>query len=176
MVLRAAPSWVLDRGRACYWVLRRISLPRTRVNSDSWSDATDPTKWHHGYGGKGPRPGGFSSGGRKEDGAYAPLRDPSELDRPRHKERQAHHRAHGPRRRARREARVGVGAGLLDRRSLRHAHRLRGTRRGSPERLPPPDRLFGQRANHHAPSLRGGRDVGDTPEARLSRFDFQERR
>ena len=36
-----------------------------------------------------------------------------------------------------------------------------------PERLPPPDRLFGQRQDHHAAGLRRGRDVGDTPEARL---------
>src|SRR5215211_2734338 len=117
---------------------------------------------------KGPRPRGFSPDGRKEDGAYAPLRGPSQLDRPRHKERRAHHRAHGPRRRARREARVGVGAGLLDRRSLRYAHRLRGARRGGPERLPPGDRLFGQPQNHHTASLRRGGDVRDTQEARLS--------
>src|SRR4051812_16343245 len=56
---------------------------------------------------------------------------------------------------------------LLDRRSLRHAHHLRGIGGRSPERLPPPDRFFGQRQNHHAKSLRRGRDVGDTPEARL---------
>src|SRR5829696_372236 len=111
-------------------------------------------------------PGGFA--GRKED-TYAPLRGTSELDRPRHKERQADHRAHRPRWRYRREARVEVGAGLLDGRSLRHAHRLRGTGRRSPERPPPGDMLFGQRANHHAKSLRRRRDVGDTPEARLSR-------
>ena len=37
----------------------------------------------------------------------------------------------------------------------------------APERLPPGDRLFGQRQNHHAAGLRRGRDVGDTPEARL---------
>src|SRR3712207_9504084 len=37
----------------------------------------------------------------------------------------------------------------------------------SPERPPPRDRLFGQRADHHAASVRRGRDVGDPPEARL---------
>ena len=77
-------------------------------------------------------------------------------------------RAHRPRRRDRREARVEAGAGLLDGRSLRHGHRLRGTGRRSPERPPPGDRLFGQRANHHAKGLRRRRDVGDTPEARLN--------
>src|SRR5918992_320490 len=68
----------------------------------------------------------------------------------------------------RREARVEVGASLLDRRSLRHGHRLRGTRRRGAQRPPSGDRLTWQRANHHAQGVRRGGDVGDTPEARLS--------
>jgi hypothetical protein len=82
-------------------------------------------------------------------------------------ERQADHRAHRPRRRDSREARVEVGAGLLDGRGLRHGVRLRGPRRPSHKRPPPRDRLFGQRANHHPSSLRRGRDVRDTPASRL---------
>src|SRR5215212_3340120 len=116
------------------------------------ADAPGAYGWHHAYGGKGRDPPG-SLGGRKEY-AYAPLRGPRELDRPRHKERKADHRAYRPRRGDRREAWVEVGAGLLDGRSLRYGHRLRGARRRSHERPPPGDRLFGQRANHHAPSLR----------------------
>jgi hypothetical protein len=67
-----------------------------------------------------------------------------------------------------REARVEVGASLLDHRSLRHGHHLRGTGRRSPERPPSVDRLSWQRANHHAPGVRRRREVWDTPEARLS--------
>src|SRR5215203_7040883 len=98
---------------------------------------------------------------------YAPLRGPGELDRARYKERQADPRAYRQWRRDSREAWVEVGASLLDRRSLRYGHHLRGTRRQSPERPPSGDRLSWQRANHHAESVQRGRDVGDTPEARL---------
>src|SRR5829696_9981010 len=56
-------------------------------------------------------------GGRRR--VHAPLADPP---------------AYRRRRRARREARVEVGASLLDRRSLRHSHRLRGTRRRGAQR------------------------------------------
>src|SRR5215210_5345469 len=101
--------------------------------------------------------------------AYAPLRGPGELDRPRCQKRQGDPPAYRQRRYARRQARVEVGASLLDRRSLRYGHHLRGTRRRSPERPPSGDRLSWQRANHHAPGLQRGRDVGDTPEAPLSR-------
>src|SRR5215217_4087517 len=99
---------------------------------------------------------------------YAPLRGPGELDRARYKERQADPRAYRQWRRDSREAWVEVGASLLDRRSLRYGHHLRGTRRQSPERPPSGDRLAWQRADHHAPGVRRGRDVGDTPETRLS--------
>src|SRR5215204_3849128 len=104
----------------------------------------------------------------KERRVYAPLCGPGELDRARSQERQGDPRAYRQRRRARREARVEVGASLLDRRSLRHGHHLRGTGRRSTERPPSGDRLSGQRANHHAPGVQRGRNVEDTPEARLS--------
>src|SRR5215217_1349731 len=71
-------------------------------------------------------------GGRRR--VHAPLRSPGELDRSRCKKRQADPPAYRQRRRARREARVEVGASLLDRRSLRHSHRLRGTRRRGAQR------------------------------------------
>src|SRR5215212_10013591 len=99
--------------------------------------------------------------------ANAPLRGPGELDRARCQKRQGDPPAYRQRRYARRQARVEVGASLLDRRSLRYGHHLRGTRRQSPERPPSGDRLSWQRANHHAESVQRGRDVGDTPEARL---------
>jgi hypothetical protein len=86
--------------------------------------------------------------------------------------RQADHRANRQRRRDRRKAWVEVGAGLLDRRSLRYGLHLRSPRRRSHKRPPAGDRLFGQRANHHAASVRRGRDVGDPPEARLIWFIY----
>jgi hypothetical protein len=61
---------------------------------------------------------GARAGGRRR--VHAPLRGPGELDRSRCKKRQADPPAYRQRRRARREARVEVGASLLDRRSLRH--------------------------------------------------------
>jgi hypothetical protein len=143
----------------------RICLLLGWVNGVS-TDARDLTHWHDGRGGKRRDPPNLQAGERR---AHAPLRGPGELNRPGHKERQAHHRAHRPRRRDRREAWIEVGAGLLDGRNLRHGHRIRGTGRGSHKRPPPGDRLFGQRANHHASSVRRGRDVGVTKEARLSR-------
>jgi hypothetical protein len=100
----------------------------------------------------------------------------SELDRARCQKRQGDTPAYRQRQRSRREARVEVGAGLLDRRSLRHGLHLRGTGRRSLERPSPRDRLFGQRANHHAPSLQRGRDVGDTLEARLRLSTSENRR
>src|SRR5215208_2416906 len=133
------------------------------------TDAPQLSGWHHAYGGQGLEDPPGSLGGTKKEDAYAPLRGPSELDRPRYKERQADHRAHRQRRRHCREAWVEVGAGLLDGRSLRHGLRLRGTQRRSPERPPTGDRLFGQRQNHHAKSVRRGGDVRVTKEAGLSR-------
>jgi hypothetical protein len=62
--------------------LRRITLPLTPVNSDVDLTQRAP-RWHHGYGTKASDPSS-SPGGRKEEYAYAPLRGPSELDRPRH--------------------------------------------------------------------------------------------
>src|SRR5215204_7286718 len=73
----------------------------------------------------------------KERRVYAPLCGPGELDRARYQKRQGDPPAYRQRRRDRREARVEVGAGLLDRRTLRHGHHLRGAGRRSPERPPP---------------------------------------
>src|SRR5215212_9078704 len=107
---------------------------------------------------------------RRRKGSYAHLRGLGQLYGPRHKERQADHRADRPRRRHRRETRAEVGAGLLDRGTLRHGRRLRGTGRRSHERSPPGDQqLYGHHTNHHDPSLRRARDVGHPPEDRLSR-------
>src|SRR5215210_6623552 len=107
---------------------------------------------------------------RRRKGSYAHLRGLGQLYGPRHKERQADHRADRPRRRDRRETRAEVGAGLLDRGTLRHGLRLRGTGRRSHERPPPGDQqLYGHHTNHHAPSLRRARDVGHPPEDWLSR-------
>src|SRR5918997_5527282 len=107
---------------------------------------------------------------RRRKGSYAHLRGLDQLYGPRNTKRQADHRADRPRRRDRRETRAEVGAGLLDRGTLRHGRRLRGTRRGSHERPPPGDQqLYGHHTNHHAPSLRRARDVGHPPEDRLSR-------
>src|SRR5215212_7501267 len=107
---------------------------------------------------------------RRRKGSYAHLRGLDQLYGPRNTKRQADHRADRPRRRARRETRAEVGAGLLDRGTLRHGRRLRGTQRRSHERPPPGDQqLYGNHTNHHAPSLRRARDVGHPPEDRLSR-------
>src|SRR5215210_8676229 len=118
---------------------------------------------------KGPLPGRLRAK-RRRKGSYAHLRGLDQLYGPRNTKRQADHRADRPRRRDRRETRAEVGAGLLDRGTLRHGRRLRGTGRRSHERPPPADQqLYGHHTNHHAKSLRRARDVGHPPEDRLSR-------
>src|SRR5215204_1784218 len=139
--------------------VRRISILGTSVNKTFVGDAPGVLRWHHGGRRKGfgpvgqglrPRPK------RRRKGSYAHLRGLDQL--------------YGPRRRDRRETRAEVGAGLLDRGTLRHGRRLRGTRRRSHERPPPGDQqLYGHHTNHYAPSLRRARDVGHPPEDRLSR-------
>src|SRR3712207_137841 len=107
---------------------------------------------------------------RRRKRSYAHLRGLDQLYGPRHKKRQADHRADRPRRRDRRETRAEVGAGLLDLGTLRHDRRLRGTGRRSHERPPPGDQqLYGHHTNHDVTSLRRARNVGHPPEDRLSR-------
>src|SRR5215212_907988 len=107
---------------------------------------------------------------RRRKRSYAVLRGLDQLYGPRNTKRQADHRAERPRRRDRRDTRAEVGAGLLDRGTLRYGRRLRGTGRRSHERPPPGDQqLYGHHTNHHAPSLRRARDVGHPPKDRLSR-------
>src|SRR3954452_11169682 len=55
---------------------------------------------------------------REGDNVYAYLRDPNELDRPRHQERQGQHTALRQVYRSRRQTRSELRAGLLDRGSL----------------------------------------------------------
>src|SRR5215212_1290594 len=68
----------------------------------------------------------------KERRTSAPLCGPGELDRARYQKRQGDPPAYRQRRRDSREAWVDVGASVLDRRSLRHGHHLRGAGRRSP--------------------------------------------
>src|SRR5215203_1504705 len=110
--------------------LPRISILGTSVNKTFVGDAPGVLRWHHGGRRKGfgpvgqglrPRPK------RRRKGSYAYLRGLDQLYGPRNTKRQADHRADRPRRRDRRETRAEVGAGLLDRGTLRHGRRLRGT-------------------------------------------------
>src|SRR5215204_7066236 len=108
--------------------VRRYPILGTSVNKTFVRDAPGVLRWHHGGRRKGfgpvgqglrPRPK------RRRKGSYAHLRGLDQLYGPRNTKRQADHRADRPRRRDRRETRAEVGAGLLDRGTLRHGRRLR---------------------------------------------------
>jgi hypothetical protein len=60
-----------------------ISLPRGWMNKPP-ADAPGPSGWHHAYVGKDQNPLGSLGRRKKEEDTDAPLRDSSELDRPRH--------------------------------------------------------------------------------------------